>query len=88
MFSPKEIAQRLSGDLTVKTDQEGNKVWRLNGELHREYEPAIERADGDNYWLLNGKYHREDGPAIECVNGYKAWWVKGVFIRSQCCDPS
>ena len=49
--------------------------WRLNGELHREDGPAVERANGDKYWYLNGKRHREDGPAVEYADGYKAWYL-------------
>jgi len=32
----------------------------LNGRLHREYGPAIERAGGDKEWWLNGKRVTED----------------------------
>ena len=56
----------------------GNKIWRLHGELHRENdEPAIERACGHKEWYQHGKRHRDDGAAIEYANGYKAWYLHG-----------
>jgi hypothetical protein len=54
-------------------DEWGTKRWFLNGILHRENGPAIERASGTKEWLLHGKHHREDGPAVEHANGYKEW---------------
>jgi hypothetical protein len=53
----------------------GSKYWVLNGKLHREDGPAIERADGSKYWYLNDKLHREGGPAVEHPNGTKEWWL-------------
>lgn len=35
----------------------------IRGVLHREDDPAIERADGHKEWWLHGQRHREDGPA-------------------------
>jgi len=55
----------------------GDKVWYLNGKIHREDGPAIEYANGYKVWYLKGKRHREDGPATEHANGYKAWYLKG-----------
>ncbi len=31
---------------TMTVDEEGNRLWRLNGQLHRTDGPAYERADG------------------------------------------
>ena len=31
----------------------GDKVWRLNGKLHREDGPAYENTKGDKWWCLN-----------------------------------
>ncbi len=58
------------------TDSYG-KEWYLNGKLHREDGPAIERANGSKEWHLNGKRHREDGPAIEWSSGTKDWYLNG-----------
>jgi hypothetical protein len=83
MCNPKEVAQRLSGELKVEINRLGTKRWYLKGKLHREDAPAIEYADGGKAWYLNGEFHREDGPAIEYANGDKEWWVKGVFIKEE-----
>ena len=53
----------------------------MNGQLHREDGPAVERANGDKIWFLNGKHHRENGPAIEIVNGAKIWYKRGKLHR-------
>jgi hypothetical protein len=68
------------GTPTMK-ETDGDKVWYMNGQYHREDGPAIEFADGDMEWWLNGQLHREDGPAIEWVNdhsdGGKEWYIPG-----------
>ena len=58
-----------------KTYPNGDKVWLLNGKLHREDGPAFEYANGDKEWYLNGKLHREDGPAYENTNGNNYWYL-------------
>ena len=55
----------------------GDKHWYVNGLLHREGGPAIERADGGKQWYLNGQCHREDGPALEFSDGTKYWLYEG-----------
>ena len=60
-----------------EVNEGGTKRWRLNGNLHREDGPAIERASGSKEWWLNNKLHREDGPAVERANGRKEWWLCG-----------
>ena len=42
-------------EYTVKVFANGDKLWYLNGELHREDGPAIEYCNGDKYWYLNGR---------------------------------
>jgi hypothetical protein len=64
-----------------KTYPNGNKVWYLNGKLHREDGPAVEKANGDKEWYLDGKLHREDGPAVEWANGDKEWYLDGKIHR-------
>jgi hypothetical protein len=59
----------------LEIDEDGDKEWRLNGNLHRVDGPAVEFANGDKEWYLNGVFHRIDGPAIEYVNGGKGWWL-------------
>ena len=67
-------------EYTVKVYNNKTVEWHLNGNLHREDGPAVERANGGKYWYLNGKYHREDGPAIEYPDGYKSWYLSGKKI--------
>ena len=65
----------------TETDDEGNKVWYLNGDRHRKDGPAIEYANGDKCWYLNGQLHRTDGPAIEWANGSKSWYLHNQLHR-------
>jgi hypothetical protein len=57
--------------------ENGNKIWRLHGKLHRKDAPAIEWKDGSEEWWLHGKRHRDDAPAIEDADGHKQWWLHG-----------
>ena len=70
-------------EYTVRVYNNGDKQWYLNGKLHREDGPAIERANGDKSWYLNGKCHREDGPAVEYDNGSKHWYLNGKLHRGE-----
>ena len=65
----------------VKVWADGDKQWYLNGKLHREDGPAVERSDGYKEWWLNDYLHREDGPAIEWADGTKYWYLNGNFHR-------
>ena len=68
----------FTNEVEVQVNANGDKLWYLNGELHREDGPAIEKVNGDNYWYLNGELHREDGPAIEYVDGNKYWYLDDI----------
>jgi hypothetical protein len=83
-----EIQKKISkyvykkiGDGREHVQNPYSKEWYLNGKLHREDGPAIERANGDKWWYLNGKQHREDGPAVEYANGDKWWYLNGKRHR-------
>jgi len=67
-------------EYTVKVEG-GDRFWYLNGQLHREDGPAVERANGSRSWYLNGKIHREDGPAVEFADGVRSWWINGELHR-------
>ena len=67
----------------LKIDENGDRRWFLNDELHRVDGPAIEFNDGGKYWFLNGKRHRIDGPAVEYVNGDKEWWLNGITYTEE-----
>lgn len=70
-------------EYTVKVWADCSKEWYLDGKLHREDGPAIEKYDGTKSWWLNGKLHREDGPAYEGKNGIKEWWLNGVEVTEK-----
>ena len=63
--------------------EKGDVCWTINGIIHREDGPAVERANGTKAWYQHGKRHREKGPAVEYPNGTKAWWLEGKFIREE-----
>ena len=46
-------------EYTVKVFENGDKLWYLNGKLHREDGPAIEHVDGRKSWYLNGVQYTE-----------------------------
>ena len=73
---------------TMKVDDNGNKFWHLNGEIHREDGPAIEYANGNKFWLLNDKLHREGGPALEWADGDKFWYLNGELQAIEWTDGS
>jgi len=64
-----------------ETDQFGSKYWILNGKLHRQDGPAIERIDGYKAWFLHGKRHRLDGPAQEFPDKAQRWYYHGKYIN-------
>jgi len=59
----------------------GDIEYRLDGKLHREDGPAVERPDGTRCWHQHGELHREDGPAVEFPNGDKYWCLRGEYHR-------
>ena len=64
-------------EYTVQVDDDGDRYWYFNGNLHREDGPALEYSDGSREWYLNGLRHREDGPAIEHADGTRYWYLNG-----------
>jgi len=70
-----------------KVTELGDKVWLLNGKLHRTDGPAVEKPNGQKEWFINGRRHRADGPAIEHPNGgvewHFKWWLYGIKIPSE-----
>ena len=64
----------------LEIDVNGNKLWYLNNQIHREDGPAVEYANGSKYWYRNDQYHREDGPAVELSNGNKYWYLLGKLL--------
>ena len=70
-------------EYTVEVYDDGEKFWYLNGKIHREDGPAIERADGYKCWYLNGELHREDGPAVEYAGGEKSWFLNDKQVTEE-----
>ena len=73
------MSSKMKPVMTV--DKDGTKIWKLNGELHREDGPAVELMDGTKHWYINGKLHREDGPAVEDSSGVKFWYMNDKHHR-------
>jgi hypothetical protein len=55
-------------------DENGDKFWYQNDQLHRTDGPAAELANGTRMWYQNNKRHRTDGPAVEFASGAKSWY--------------
>jgi hypothetical protein len=66
----------------MTTNSSGDKVWKLNGKLHREDGPAVEYNHGHNVWYLNDRKHRVDGPASITAAGDKEWFFEGKYHRA------
>ena len=49
----------------------GAKQWFLNGKLHREDGPAIERSDESKEWWLEGCWYQEEKEYWEALEEYK-----------------
>lgn len=62
-------------DIETIKNIKGDKIWLLNGQMHREDGPAAIKKDGTKEWYLNGELHRENGPAIEWKDGSKEWYL-------------
>jgi hypothetical protein len=56
----------------VYTD--GDRDWKLNGNLHRRDGPAVIMSGYSEEWFLNGLRHREDGPAYRDSEGNEEWY--------------
>lgn len=52
-----------------------------NGELHRDFGPAIINQNGSRIWYKEGKLHREDGPALISY-GEVQWAIDGELFSS------
>ena len=66
MINLKSIAHKISSNdlsnndelLNIRNeDENGNKYYTLNGKLHREDGPAIERKNGYKAWWVHNKCH-------------------------------
>ena len=46
--------------LIREVDRVGTRFWYLNGKLHREDGPAVERPNGTRFWYRNGERLSEE----------------------------
>ena len=64
--------------LECRVDLDGTlRYYNAQGQIHREYGPAVEGLDGYRAWYQNGKRHRADGPAVEYNDGSREWRQHG-----------
>jgi hypothetical protein len=62
----------------MSIDSDGDTVWQLDGEYHREDGPAVIWQGGSKEWCLHGALHRTDGPAGEYADGELCWCLYGT----------
>lgn len=68
-------------DIWCHINDEGTKIWYLNGQIHRESGPAKEFYNGEKHWMVRSILHRTNGPAIEKPNGAFTWYKEGKIHR-------
>ncbi len=67
-------------------------VWKKDGRVHRNNEPAITCTMGDLYdcgaghvarysWRYHDQSHRIDGPSDESLDLWQVWYLHGVSYR-------
>jgi hypothetical protein len=78
-----EGMQRRKRDaFTVMTiGKMGERSWRYNGRLHKEFDMPALIFQGEKTWFYFGKWHREnDMPAAEMLDK-QLWYYKGQLHR-------
>jgi hypothetical protein len=77
------IRASLCGEITpvMTIDADSNRMWMIEGCLHRTDGPAFESADGDREWWINGLLHRTDGPAVEYADGGYEWVIDNTMFE-------
>ena len=78
---PEEVEKEWSKVSSSTCNDTGyEKMWKVNGKLHREDGPAVEYITGKKHWVCCGVLHREDGPAVESPL-HDIWPLEGVYHR-------
>jgi len=67
----------------IKSEYPDRVEYTLNGLLHREDGPAIERSNGSKAWFIDGKAHRGDGPARILSDGTKYWYINNKKLSEK-----
>ncbi len=57
--------------------ENGDYIWYLHGNIHRDNGPAYMRNGTVSYYK-HGVLHREEGPAVIYPDGKQRWFVNGV----------
>jgi len=70
------------GDVSFGIENDEVKFFK-EGELHREFGPAVLGKDGNREWYKEGKLHREDGPALITYDDTK-WAIDGQSFNAHC----
>jgi len=64
-------------------DENGNRSWYKNGELHHEDGPAYIELGGVRQWYQYGLKHRLDGPAVIHGEDSSEYWIHGIFYGTK-----
>lgn len=79
----RDLIKLLSGETGVP-DRSDSAItfWRnAQGQLHRDFGPAVVWNNGTQSWYRNGQLHRDGGPAISYANGKQVWYRNGQLHR-------
>lgn len=74
-------SDKMPDGFTGKVIVNGTVSHYVDGLLHREDGPAIERSAGSEEWYIRGKRHRADGPAFISVSGIEIWYFEDKLHR-------
>jgi hypothetical protein len=76
------IKFKIYKERLVVSKCKGDIKYTIEGQLHREYGPAMNLSNQCKLWVKNGRLHREyDLPAVEYANGSKEWHINGIRHR-------
>lgn len=76
------ISNQKTATTFTFNEPDGGKLYLVDGQMHREDGPAIDRAN-EKEWYVKGLLHRENGPArMFKKNLYCEWFLEGKHITS------
>lgn len=62
------LGAKFSKNRSFASNAYGDKIWLINGKLHRENGPAFEGSKGTKRWYLNDKSYTEAEYNAELIN--------------------
>ena len=83
-WDPRSPTEIRCNPATKNYEVSGTRVWHnIDGQIHREDEPAVIHADGSREWWQNGQRYRKNGlPTVETAEGRRMWHNRsGVLHR-------